>query len=102
MIARHSHTSSICRVLVRVAMTSALAAAGSLLLAAAADARITRVQIFFVQSPTFAGFAWPGVGQYEKLVGVAFGEVDPDDPKNAAITDIQLAKDADGKVRYSF
>ncbi|MFL5430722.1 MAG: alpha/beta hydrolase domain-containing protein [Myxococcales bacterium] len=37
---------------------------------------------------------------YETLVGRAFGELDPDDPLNAIIQDIQLGKDADGKVHY--
>ncbi|HEV7574910.1 MAG TPA: alpha/beta hydrolase domain-containing protein [Caldimonas sp.] len=41
-----------------------------------------------------------GVLAYETLRGRAFGELDPNDPKNATITDIQLGKDADGKVRY--
>ncbi len=56
-----------------------------------AEARITKIQITTMESPTFGGYAWPGVGQYEKIVGKAFGEVDPYDPKNAVIVDIQLA-----------
>ncbi len=85
-----------------VAFVSAFASAGALVLAPAADARITKVQITTKESPTFGGYSWPGVGQYEKLVGKAFGEVDPTDPMNAVITDLGLAKDPDGKVRYSF
>ena len=42
------------------------------------------------------------VGAYEKLRGKAYGEVDPADPRNAVITDIQLApRNANGKVTYS-
>src|SRR6267143_4569699 len=68
-----------------------------------AEARITKIQITATESPTFGGYAWPGVGQYEKVVGKAFGEVDPFDPKNAVIVDIQLApRNAGGKVEYSF
>ena len=68
-----------------------------------AEARITRVQIVTTESPTFGGYSWPGVGQYEKIVGKAFGEVDPGDPKNALIADIGLApRNADGNVEYSF
>ena len=52
------------------------------------EARITRIQIITKESPTFGGYSWPGVGQYEKIVGKAFGEVDPPDPKNAVIVDI--------------
>jgi len=75
-----------------------------LLVPFAAQARITGVQIDSVksESPTFGGFSWPGVGQYEKIVGKAFGAVDPTDPKNAVIVDIGLAKDTDGLVKYSF
>ena len=42
------------------------------------------------------------MGQYEKLVGRAFGEVDPNDPRNAVIADIQLApRNTRGMVEYS-
>jgi hypothetical protein len=68
-----------------------------------AEARITKIQITTTESPTFGGYSWPGVGQYEKIVGKAFGEVDPFDPKNAVIVDIQLApRNPGGKVEYSF
>src|SRR5712664_2771875 len=68
-----------------------------------ADARITKIQITATESPTFGGYSWPGVGQYEKIVGKAYGEVDPSDPKNAVIVDIGLApRNTGGKVEYSF
>ncbi len=42
------------------------------------------------------------VGPYEKLRGKAYGEVDPDDPRNALITDLSLApRNARGRVEYS-
>jgi hypothetical protein len=44
-----------------LALTAALVAAGI------AEARITRIDITTVESPTFGGYAWPGVGQYEKI-----------------------------------
>ncbi|MEP6978453.1 MAG: alpha/beta hydrolase domain-containing protein [Thermoleophilia bacterium] len=67
-----------------------------------AEARITRIQITRVESPTFAGASFGTVGQYEKLVGRAYGEVDPTDSKNAIIADIALApKNAAGMVEYS-
>ena len=47
--------------------------------------------------------AMPAVAQaepYEMVAGRAFGELDPKLPQNAIIQDIELAKDADGKVRY--
>ena len=66
-------------------------------------ARIKKIQITAKESPTFGGYSWPGVGQYEKIVGKAFGELDPNDPKNAIIVDLRLApRNAHGKVEYSF
>jgi len=78
-------------------------AAGAMLAATAADARITKVQITATEKPTFGGFSWPGVGQYEKIVGKAFGEVNPGDPKNSVIVDIGLApRNSSNNVEYSF
>jgi hypothetical protein len=80
----------------------ALAAALLLVAASAADARITKLTIVTKESPTFGGHTFPGVGQYEKLVGKAYGELDPNDPKNAVIVDIKLApRNARGKVEYA-
>ena len=62
---------------------------------------ITTIIIDTVQSPTFGGTSFGEVGQYEKLVGRAFGELDPDSPLNASITDITLApRNARGRVEY--
>src|SRR5215472_11959529 len=68
--------------------------------ASVADARTTKIQL---SSPViaFGGYSFPGVGQYEVITGIATGEVDPTDPKNAVITDIQLApRNASGHVVY--
>lgn len=63
---------------------------------------ITRIVIDSVQSPTFDGLSFGQVGQYEKLVGRAYGELDPESPLNAVITDIALApRNARGRVEYS-
>jgi hypothetical protein len=82
-----------------------LAAAVALALSAGfADARITRVEFDPArsQSPTFGGLSFGDVGQYEKLRGTAWGELDPNDPRNAVITDIHLApRNASGMVEYS-
>src|SRR5580765_7868747 len=87
-------------VFLRVALACVLVAAFA---AVPALARVKKVQISAKESPTFGGYSWPGVGQYEKIVGKAFGELDPKDPKNAVIVDLQLApKNANGKVEYSF
>ena len=79
-------------------------AAGAVLMAPAAEARITRIEIDTArsQSPTFGGFSWPGVGQYEKIVGKAFGEVNPHDRQNRVIVDIEFAPtNARGNVEYA-
>jgi alpha/beta hydrolase family protein len=87
----------------RLLLALTLVTVGPLLMVSNADARITRVQITATETPTFGGYAWPGVGQYEKIVGVAFGEVDPTNPQNALIADIALApKNGRGNVEYSF
>jgi hypothetical protein len=83
-------------------MVLSVTAMAGAMVASAAEARITKVQITARESPTFGGYSWPGVGQYEKIVGKAFAEVDPSDPKNSVIVDIGLAKESDGRVRYSF
>jgi hypothetical protein len=71
-------------------------------LAGASDARITRIEITDVQSPTFEGKHFGSVGKYEKLRGRAYGEVSPIHPLNAVITDIDLAPtNANGNVEYA-
>ena len=67
-----------------------------------AEARITRIVIQTRTSPAFGGASFGAVGQYEQLTGVAFGEVNPKDPLNAVITDIELApRNTRGNVEYS-
>jgi len=74
-----------------------------LLAAGAAHAGVTRIAITTRESPTFGGYSWPGVGQYEKLAGTAYATLDPNDPANAGIVDLALApRDADGLVEYSY
>ena len=69
---------------------------------ATTEARITRIEITHVESPTFEGRSFGEVGPYEKLRGKAYGEVDPADPRNAIITDIEHApRNANGMVEYS-
>src|SRR6266513_1494821 len=75
----------------------------AVLIAPAAEARITRIEITATESPTFGGFSWPNVGQYEKIVGKAFGEVNPHDRQNRDIVDIEFApRNSRGNVEYSF
>ena len=65
----------------RVTIACVLVVAGVM----SADANVKKIQITMKQSPAFSGYSWPGVGQYEKIVGKAFGELDPRDPKNSVI-----------------
>jgi hypothetical protein len=83
----------------RIAIAVAVALSAQL-----AEARITRVVFDPArsQSPTFGGLSFGDVGQYEKLRGTAWGELDPNDPRNKVITDIGLApRNAAGMVEYS-
>lgn len=73
-----------------------------LLLAAARDAsaRVVRIEIVW-RGVAYGGRRFGAVGQYEKVVGRAYGEVDPRDRRNAMITDILLApRNARGMVEY--
>jgi hypothetical protein len=65
------------------------------------EARVTRLIIDRIESPTFGGVSFGSGGQYEKLVGQIFGEMEPRDPLNAVIVDIELApRKARGNVEY--
>jgi len=92
--------------LLALAVSAALAASH-------AEARITKIQyiealssapsVFPGQAYAFGGYSWPDVGRYEKLVGIAYGEVDPHDRRNRVIVDLDLAKTNErGNVPYSF
>src|SRR5690242_3688496 len=78
--------------------------AGMVLTCAAVEARVTKIVIDETVSPAFCKgdtcASYGAAGQYEQIAGRAWGELDPRDPLNALIQDIDLAKDADGKVRY--
>ena len=70
--------------------------------AATAEARITNIVITAKTSPAFGGMSFGTVGQYEQLDGTASGEIDPKDPRNAVIQDIELApRNSRGMVEYS-
>src|SRR5205809_2756741 len=79
-----------------------VAAAGALLIAVpVAEARVTHITISSTTS-AFNGRVFGDVGAYEQVRGTATGELDPLDPRNAVITDINLApRNANGKVAYT-
>src|SRR5205809_4339358 len=64
------------------------------------DARIAKI-IFVSRAPAFNGQAMGPAGAYEKIKGIATGELDPKDRRNAVITDLELApRNANGRVEY--
>jgi len=75
----------------RWVFAGSIVAASTLLNSLPAQARITRIEISSTQSPTFEGTSFGDVGQYEKLRGRAFGEVDPNAVPDKKIVDIEFA-----------
>jgi hypothetical protein len=66
-----------------------------------AHASVKKIVVEKKVSPAFEGASFGAAGQYETLAGRAYGELDPNDPHNALITDIRLApRNANGKVEY--
>ncbi len=86
------------RVSLRPTLLALAASACALAMVPAAQARVTKIIIDDVKPLAAAA------GQtitYEQISGRAQGELDPRDPLNAIIQDIELGKSADGKVRYT-
>jgi hypothetical protein len=82
-------------------LLASAAALVSIRFVSGADARITRIDLGPPTSP-FGNTSFGSVGQYEQIDGTAYGEVDPRNPLNAVIQDIELApRNARGKVEYS-
>jgi len=72
------------------------------LASAKTSSRITRIVIEHKESPAYEGQSFGEAGRYERLTGHAYGELDPKDPLNAIITDLQLApRNSRGMVEYS-
>ncbi len=66
-----------------------------------AHARVTRI-VINSRTPAYNGASFGIVGQYEQLDGIAYGEIDPADPLNKVIQDIELApRNPHGMVEYS-
>lgn len=81
-------------------LTAILALAWSL--ASPAHARITRIEIETIESPTLGGAVYGTVGQYEKLAGKAHGELDPRHEANRGVALLDKApRNAAGNVEYS-
>jgi hypothetical protein len=85
--------------------TAGFLAAGAVAAASTAHAGSTGIQKITVLSsgPAFGGYSFGGVGTYTVIKGYALDAVNPTDPKNALITDINLApRDANGNVDVLF
>src|SRR5437762_1204737 len=87
----------------KISTVQALAASAALIAVApsASDARIVRLEITQT-TPAFGGRNFGEVGAYERVIGKAYGEVDPQSPSNTIIQDLSLApRNARGMVEYS-
>jgi hypothetical protein len=66
-----------------------------------AQARVTRIEIK-TQEPFAAGQSFGSTGAYERVIGRFYGELDPANPLDAAIVDLDKApRNARGMVEYS-
>ena len=75
--------------------------AAFLILPPPALAEVKKIVVEKKVSPAFEGTSFGAAGRYETLAGRAYGELDPNDPHNAIITDIRLApRNANGNVEY--
>jgi len=87
----------------RAFMPMVLLSAAVLACAMPATAKVKRIVIDKTksESPTFNGKSFGRSGPYEKIVGRAYGELDPKDPHNTIVQDIQLApRNSRGMVEY--
>ena len=67
----------------------------------AAEARVTRIEIEKTDW-AFGGGSFGNTGPYQRLTGRVTGELDPADPQNAIIQDLNLApRNARGMVEYT-
>ena len=74
---------------------------GALAVAGIAESRVTKITIAST-TPLFSGQAFGTAGAYEQIKGTASGEIDPNDRRNAVITDIMLApRNTNGRVEYT-
>jgi hypothetical protein len=75
---------------------------GSCSFAPIADAHVTQITVNTAESPTYAGQTFGAVGTYTRINGTFTGKLDPTDPHNAVIVDIDKApRDRHGLVTYT-
>jgi hypothetical protein len=89
-------------VLCSFAQLAVIIALGLCALTKRADAHVAQITINTVESPTFGGQSFGAVGTYTRISGTFTGKLDPRDPHNAVIVDIDKApRDAQGLVTYT-
>ena len=72
-------------------------------MASSARAEVVRIVVDPAKSaiPAYDGRSFGSVGQYQRLAGLAYGELDPQSPRNKGIQDIELApRNVRGMVEY--
>ena len=70
-------------------------------LATPADARVVRIVVERT-TPYGGGQTFGGAGAFERLEGMVYMEVDPDDPLNAVVVNLDRApRNANGLVEFS-
>jgi hypothetical protein len=69
--------------------TLAFVAVGFMCSVALGEARVTRIEVLTVEPVPAAQTNGEAEPPYERISGRFYGELDPRDPKNALITDIQ-------------
>src|SRR5215831_5049480 len=80
--------------IIRISVAIAICTAG-------VQARVVRILVEQRDSPAFQGRTFGTAGAYEILRGRFYGEIDPKDPHNRIITDLQFApRNARGMVEY--
>jgi alpha/beta hydrolase family protein len=87
----------------RISFLVALLCVVILAIAASANAKVKRIVIdrSKSESPAYGGKSFGSAGQYEKIAGRVYGELDPKDPHNSIVTDLQLApRNSRGMVEY--
>ncbi len=82
--------------------TIGIAVGLALVAATTTSAQITRLDITVVESPALDGRHFGKAGAYERLRGVAYGEVDPSEPRHQEIVNLAHApRNEAGRVEYS-
>ena len=85
----------------RLGTTLAIGALATVATIPPSEARLTRLVINTTEVVA-DGASFGSTGPYERLTGTAYFEVDPDDPRNAQVFDLDKAdRNARGKVEFS-